>query len=187
MSPTVCQSRCVVALTLFLSLPLWPAQQEGSLTIDVDDGANQFSYLGREFAKQIRITVRDELGRPVPNANVVFYTTPEAGGPGAVSPGSMQVSTKTDKDGKATSGTLFANRRDGEYQIRAVAEFYGKRGVAPITEHNLKLPLTRRKSTWITVASAAAGVLIPILVIRAQQQPTATISTVTPTGPVTHP
>ena len=52
---------------------------------------------------------------------------------------------------------------------------------------NKKPKWYRRKGTWITVGSIAAGSLAAILVVRAEQKPSATISTVTPTGPVTHP
>lgn len=181
----------VLLLCLQISVRAQPSQPppEGQLKIDVEEGANEtVHHPGELFHKEIKILVTDELGRPVPDANVTFTTKPSESRAGAETlKNETQVLAVTDANGEASAGQLQANRFEGRYSIAAKAEFYGKTSTVPINEVNKKPKWYRRKGTWITVGSIAAGSLAAILVVRAEQKPSATISTVTPTGPVTHP
>ncbi len=173
-------------LSLLVSLRAQPAQPPpvGQLKIEVIQGADQTVHPGAQFHNQIIIAVTDELGRPVPNANVRFTVKSE----GRAGAQPLRVDTVTDPNGRASTGTLRANRFEGEYKIDAGAKFYDKEGENDkIPEANKKPAWYKRRSTWIIVASIAAASLAVTLTVRAEQNPSATITTVTPTVPVTHP
>jgi hypothetical protein len=182
--------RCVFALVFLISLAVYPAQipAPGQFRIVVPEELKkrQTHHPHEKYPQAILITVVDELDRPVPLASVTFETTPASGGAGALtSTGGVKFQTTTGEKGIAMLPDLRANQYEGEYDLRVEATFYDKRADAQIPEINKKPPFAKRKTTW-AIAIAAAAIVIPIVVLH-KPTPTATISTVTPTGPVTHP
>jgi len=142
-----------------------------------------YRRVNKRFSRPITITVLDERDRPVPGADVTVVLP--AKGAGASQNGQTRLDVQTNSDGIAQLNGLRANGTPGPYEIMVNASFSGKSVNASLSQENLKPRFVLRKSTFVLVGAAvAAAVLIPVLL---RSPPQATISTVTPTGPVGKP
>ena len=162
-----------------------PATVPGLEILPVESAGTQHR-VGSKFTNQIDVKVIDERKRVVPGAEVVFQMTPGTTGASASIADLNLLVTQTDVDGIASLKGLRANGAAGRYQIHVNASFEGKSGRGDIEQENVPPPILERKRTLLASAAAIA-ILVPILALRPSQPPKATISTVTPTGPVGQP
>ena len=207
-------SSCIVAVFLLLvaaaataqthpaAAPLPPRQSNVTLTVTrVNESGEPRSPktdkphpAGSVYQDRIAIRVVDENGRPVPQAKVTF-ALPQPNNPAALTNGYRSGETlppivvETDIEGVADIcghiGTcpLRANRLGGDVHIAVSIDFHGDAGSGELIEINKAPPLFTKKRA-IIIGAAVAAVVIPVILLRS---PHATISTVSPTGPVIAP
>lgn len=132
--------------------------------------------------KPIAVRIQDEKSRPVPNATVSWSIKAN---PAGATPASG--SGVTGPNGEAVIRGLVANWKPGPYQVVLTAEYMGKTSVSEtgVDVINTRRPRTKR-NFLILGAALAAGTALAVALTRGSP-PSATISTVTPTGPVGHP
>jgi hypothetical protein len=168
----------------FSFVPKSEGQQlvQEDLRIQVRQGQNQIHRVGRQSASAVVVAVFDERDRPVPDAAVVFTTS--RGGPGGRFPDGDQVMRQTDSSGIARVVGFRANNVAGNFEIMARATFGGKLGTATIFQSNEPQPFVKRKSTLIL---GSTGIAVIAFVALRSPPPSATITAVTPSGPVGRP
>jgi hypothetical protein len=157
-------------------------EQQRQLTLKPAPDLERIHRVGHKF--DLAVTVYDERGREVPDATVTFQMPGD--GASATSLNGRLVTIQSDPNGVAKAVGLRANSTGGDYDIRVNANFEGKAGYTTIRQTNRNPPFAVRRRTLIAEAAAVA-VIVPVLALRSSPPPKATISTVTPTGPVTHP
>jgi hypothetical protein len=169
----------------FLSIAPAESQQalpESQLRIEVQRGADAVHQARERSGIEVVIAVYDEKDRPVPGA-IVAFIAPE-NGPGArFVNASATTEAPTDEQGIAHIAGLRGNNVAGQYKIHVSASFEGKTGSTDISQTNEKPPLVTAKRVSILGALCAA-VVIPLVALRSPAPPKATVSTVTPSGPV---
>jgi len=159
------------------------------------------------YPSDIRVTVKDAEDRPIPGATVEF-AFPEKG-PGALlrnatatctedgrmiapvptdspSPTEKVACVKTGDDGIARIDGLRANKLAGAFAIRVKASFGGETtDYAHINVRNELPPfLVRNKRKLWIIGAASAAAAIAVVLLRPTSPPSATIGSVTGTGPV---
>jgi hypothetical protein len=132
--------------------------------------------------KPIAVRVQDEKSRPVPNATVSWSIKAN---PAGATPASG--SGVTGPNGEVVIRGLVANWKPGPYHVALTAEYMGKTSVAgtAVAVINMLRPRTKR-NVFILGAAVAVGTALAVVLTRGSS-PSATISTVTSTGPVGHP
>lgn len=95
-----------------LTVTLTPA------TLTATVGSNQSATVFTVFQTELRATVTDSSGAPVPGQQVIF-SAPASGASATFSGGTNTLSTNTDATGTATASTLTANSVAGSYVITA--------------------------------------------------------------------
>lgn len=156
--------------------------------LTVEDKTGPRPHQASQTFGKISVQVRDERDRPVPQAAVTFRIQPgKDSAAGARFDNNQTVFiTHTGPDGTAETTPLRANGSAGPFEIVATAQFASKKGDAVIPLSNDPRPIFTKRRT-ILAGAAAAAVVIPVLALRSPPPPKATISTVTPTGPVGSP
>ncbi len=120
---------------LLAALPAAGLAQEGTLTVVVLEGEGAFNNIKRKLARDLIVEVRDEYGKTVTGAEVVF-TLPE-GGPGAVfAGGSRKFTTASNASGRAQTTGLKPNSKEGRFNIKVSAAMAGKSGSTIISQSN---------------------------------------------------
>jgi hypothetical protein len=119
---------------------------------------------------------------------VVELSTPETGA-GALFPGDKKQKSETvtsNSQGIAKFSLLRANQIPGDYKLPVIARFNGVSGSVSVPATNTPVPLLTKKRWTLIVIGCGAGV-IAALALRPKSVPSATVSTVSPTGPVGKP
>lgn len=120
------------ALICALATAQQPPQE---LTIQVVEGQNAINNISRNAAYEPVVEVRDAASNPVPGASVSFVLPTI--GPGALFPdGTRELMIQTDAAGRAVGRGLRPNNQVGQFEIRVVASFAGRRATAAITQTN---------------------------------------------------
>jgi hypothetical protein len=153
------------------------------------------------YTSDLEVTVKDALDHPLPGATVEFTFPPEQS-PSAVfdsaaacAPpnaavaavhGTQTACAETKDDGIARIAGLRANKLPGDFLIRVKASFGGETtDYVNIKEHNELPPffVRNKKKLWI-IGAASVAAAVTVVLLRPSSQPTATIGSVSGTGPV---
>ncbi|HEV2447791.1 MAG TPA: hypothetical protein VGS58_17795 [Candidatus Sulfopaludibacter sp.] len=116
--------------------PTPPAQEPaGNLKITVIEGENAVNNIKSKTATQPVVEVRDEGGKPVFGADVVFRLP--SSGPGGVFTGWLTYQVmKTDADGRAAATGMTPNDQPGRFNIKVTATLGKQTGTAIIAQNN---------------------------------------------------
>ena len=113
-----------------------PAQEPaGNLKITVIEGENAVNNIKSKTATQPVVEVRDESGKPVFGAEVVFRLP--SSGPGGVFTGWLAYQVmKTDAEGRAAATGMTPNDQVGRFNIKVTATLGKQTGTAIIAQTN---------------------------------------------------
>ena len=163
-----------------------------------EEKGRHWIWKNKLYPTDIKFTVKDAADRPIPGAAVEFRLPEHR--PGAVfrpagtpcdfdgvriAPTSSDkvACVKTGADGIARIEGLRATKVSGGFPIEVKASFGHETVTTTITEKNQAPPFVVRHKTWI-VAATCTAVAITVVMLRRSSPPTATIGSVTATGPV---
>ena len=200
MNPRTILSVCLAAM-LGLPAPGWGqqvsgpksnlAESTGGLKITAVQGEGATNSIRARTATAPAVEVRDDSGKPVAGAEVVFQLP--AAGPGGVFNGWMRTQTaRTDENGRAAADGYAPNEQEGRFNIKVTATHGSKNGTLVIGQSNVKgngaQAKSSKKGLWIVLGIlAAAGIAGGIAAATGGDSSTTTTTTpvtVTP-GPVT--
>jgi hypothetical protein len=153
---------CLVACLVVGGAARGAGQQ--SLQVLVLEGEGAFNDINRGTARAPVVEVRDENGKVVANARVVFHL-PEMGPSGTFADGSRAFVATTDREGRAGAIGLKPNRVEGPFQIIVTASAGDRTGRAEVRETNtlaggdraMKSGHGRLLGILLAVAGAAGG------------------------------
>jgi hypothetical protein len=111
------------------------AANQKTLQVNVLDGEGAFNDIKRQEARMPVVEVRDDDGRAVEGAKVVFQL-PDMGASGAFADGTQTLVATTDAQGRATAPGLKPNKIEGMYNITVTASKEGAVGHATIRQSN---------------------------------------------------
>jgi hypothetical protein len=132
------------------------------LNVIVVSGEGAINNIGQRAPSSPAVEVRDEKGKPVAGAAVVF-TLPTAGSSGEFSDGSKHLTVMTDAQGRAVAKGLKANSIPGKVPIHVNVSYRGLTARVNITQFNMAVPgrsgssMGTGKKVLIFLAVAAAG------------------------------
>jgi hypothetical protein len=132
--------RAVTAVALVSSLiaggaPALAQSNDGLLKISVVQGEGSLNNIKKKLAQAPIVEVKDEAGRPVEGAAVVF-TLPFSGPSGKFTSGERTFETKTDAQGRATAAEFTPNDVEGRLNINVTASLGDKKATAVIPQSN---------------------------------------------------
>jgi len=174
--------------------PATPAEAPGVLKVIVIEGEGAVNNIRTRSATAPLVEVRDESGKPVAGAEVVFQLPPA--GPGGVFHGWMRTQTvRSDAQGRAAASGYAPNDQAGRFNIKVTATLGNKTGSAVIAQSNVyrggSAPgMSGGRSGWwkIVVGVGAAGAVIGAVAATRNGGQTSTTAlkpiTITP-GPIT--
>jgi len=126
-------ARC--ALAACLAAGFAAAADQRPLTVNVLEGEGAFNDIKKGVGKAPVVEVKDENGKAVENAKVVFQL-PENGAGGAFLDGSRTFVATSDKLGRAAAPVIKPNKVEGQFAIVVTASKDGNTGHAQIRESN---------------------------------------------------
>ena len=134
------------------------------LQVLVLEGEGAFNDINKGTARAPVVEVRDENGKVVPEARVVFHL-PETGPSGTFADGSRAFVASTDREGRAGAIGLKPNRVEGPFQIIVTVSAGARTGRAEVRETNtlaggdraMKSGHSRLLGILLAVAGAAGG------------------------------
>jgi hypothetical protein len=137
------------------------------LQVLVLEGEGAFNDINKGTARAPVVEVRDENGKVVPEARVVFHL-PEMGPSGTFADGSRVFVASTDREGRAGAIGLKPNRVEGPFQIIVTVSAGARTGRAEVRETNtlaggdraMKSGHGRLLGILLAVAGAAGGGII---------------------------
>jgi len=144
------------------------AADQKALQVNVIDGEGAFNDIKRSQARTPIVEVRDDDGRLVQGAKVVFQL-PDMGASGAFTDGSKTLVATTDPQGRAAAPGMKPNKIEGSYVITVTASKEGAVGRAEIRQNNTLAGGDQSMTTnnnhgklkiLIAIAGAAGGVAI---------------------------
>lgn len=115
----------------------FPAFSQSQLKIVVLEGAGAFNNLKLRLGRDLLVEVRDEAGRPVPDADVTFEL-PASGPSGAFRGGTLTQKSRTDNIGQARSTGFTPNDIEGRFTITIHARKEGADGMTTIAQNNTR-------------------------------------------------
>ncbi len=182
-------SSFIQAVTLaVLASGLAAASSQKALQVNVLDGEGAFNDIRHGQARMPVVEVRDDDGRPVQGAKVVFQL-PDMGATGAFGDGSHTLVATTDTQGRATAPGLKPNKIEGSYLITVTASNEGAVGHAEIRQNNtlaggdqsVQSGNHSKLKILIAVAGAAGGAAIAAVRAGGGSKSSSTTPTVAPT------
>ncbi len=144
------------------------AQQPG-LHIEIVEGDGAINNINQKINVVPVVEVRDESGKPVEGAAVVFFL-PTQGPGGTFANGTNTLNATTDRQGRAAANGIRLNRQTGKFDIRVTASQGGQTASATITQTNVSGVSSSgagggsSKKIWILLAVAGAAAGIGVLV-----------------------
>lgn len=165
--------------------PTVPTEAKTGLEVFILRGEGAVNVIPTLTAVTPVVEIRDELGRPVAGAEVIFRL-PESGPGGRFGGGSTTFRTISNPAGQAAPNEFTMNKEAGAFLIHVTASVRDRRGTAVIHQANsmadpeLK-PAPKagsRKKWYIIGALAAAGIAAGVIVATrgGDSIPTVTIS-----------
>jgi len=158
-----------ILATFFAFLLTCPPQPLGAQTQAPNSGGLRITVLkgegGRNSIKSrtgvpIEIDVRDDQGKPVVGAQVIFLL-PSFGASGSFPGGQLTERTTTGPDGHAVMTGFVPNDTEGRLNIKITADSGSLSGTAVVSEVNVaQLAADKPKShkgLWIVIAAGAGG------------------------------
>ncbi len=141
--------------------------EQKTLQVTVINGEGAFNDVKRGLARMPAVEVKDDDGRPLFGAKVVFQL-PEMGAGGAFADGSRTLVAATDAQGRAAAPGLRPNKVEGRFTITVTASWDGRVGHAEIHQSNtvaggdqsLQPNNHTKLKILIAVAGAAGGVAV---------------------------
>jgi len=127
--------RKFTAAAMAWSLLAIPVLGQSQLKIVVLEGAGAFNNLKLRLGRDLLVEVRDEAGRPVPEAEVTFEL-PATGASGTFRGGSQTQKARTDATGQARTTGFTPNDVEGRFTIRIHARKEGADGMTTIVQNN---------------------------------------------------
>jgi hypothetical protein len=111
------------------------ATDQKTLQVNILDGEGAFNDIKRGEARKPVVEVRDDDGRLVQGAKVVFQL-PDMGASGSFADGSKTLVVTTDSQGRATATGMKPNKIEGLYVISVTASKEGQVGRAEVRQSN---------------------------------------------------
>jgi hypothetical protein len=137
-------------------IPAVPAK----LNIVVIEGEGAVNSLGQSRARGPIVQVKDQDGRPVAGATVLFLL-PDSGPGGAFPHGAHILQVRTDNAGRAVAEGFRANDLQGKFQVEVRASYRGAAATTTITQINsASAPRAGGKSRKLVVILAAVGAAV---------------------------
>lgn len=143
------------------------AADQKTLQVNILDGEGAFNDIKRGEARKPVVEVRDDDGRLVQGAKVVFQL-PDMGASGSFADGSKTLVVTTDSQGRATAAGLKPNKIEGLYVISVTASKEGQVGRAEVRQSNTMAGGDQSMQSGghstlkilIAVAGAAGGIAV---------------------------
>ena len=158
----------LLLVSLLLSPSLSWGQGPQSLSVVVVTGEGAIHNIIRQVVVEPIVEVRDEQGRPVAGATVLF-SSPESGPSVSFLDGSRRMTVRTDESGRARARGMVPNIQEGAYMIEVTATMAGLRANGSIAQTNAVPAQTAAKKkpfAWKLLAgvaaAAAAGVVVAV-------------------------
>jgi hypothetical protein len=129
------KARVACALVLTAALTWGQGPRVTGLRIVTIQGEGAFNDVKRKTAMSPGVEVRDQLGRPVVGAEVLF-TLPQMGPSATFTDGSSTYKTTTGSDGRAVAIDMRPNSQEGRFNIRVSATYEGVSQQAVIPQSN---------------------------------------------------
>jgi hypothetical protein len=123
------------ALAALLAVGYAAAADPRPLTVNVLEGEGAFNDIKKGVGRAPIVEVKDESGKVVDNAKVVFQL-PENGASGTFLDGSRTFVATSDKQGHAAAPAIKPNKVEGQFAIVVSASKDGSTGHAQIRESN---------------------------------------------------
>jgi len=123
------------AMAAMLAAGVLAAADPRPLTVNVIEGDGAFNDIKKGVGKAPVVEVKDENGKVVDNAKVVFQM-PETGAGGTFLDGSRTFVATTDKQGRAAAPVIKPNKVEGQFAIVVTASKDGNSGHVQIRESN---------------------------------------------------
>ena len=156
-----------IALSLLASGSVF-GQSGGTLTVKILEGDGAFNDIKHKVGHPLGVEVRDQNNRVVSGAEVTF-TVPTVGASGTFGNGQQSITTVTDQDGIARSGSFSPNLMEGRFSIRITARQQNREGALLVSQSNTSAGVETgqsHKKLWIIVAIAAAGGVGGVVAMR---------------------
>lgn len=178
----------LVGSLLVGSLPA-PAQQrsEGLIKITILQGEGSLNNIKRKMAQAPVVEVKDESGRPVEGASVVF-ALPFAGPSGKFADGQRTYTAKTDGQGRASAGSFTPNEIEGRLNINVTATAGERKASIVVPQSNtlaggIGTEAGRSFPRWLLGLGVTGGATTALIVARRGSGGGGS-STPTPSAPV---
>lgn len=133
-----CKTATTIALVFSLlagSAPAWAQANDGLLKITIVQGEGSLNNIRKKLAQAPIVDVKDESGRPVEGATVVF-TLPFSGPSGKFASGERTFEAKTDAQGRAAAPEFTPNDEEGRLNINVTATLGDKKSSIVIPQSN---------------------------------------------------
>lgn len=156
-------------------------QSQGNLTVKVLEGDGAFNDVRHKVGHPVGVEVRDGNNRVVNGAEVTF-AAPTLGASGTFGNGKQSITTVTDQDGIARSGSFTPNLMEGRFNIRITARQQGREGALLVSQSNTAAGVVAGKShkkLWLIIGLAAGGGVGAAIALRGSG--TSSSSAATPT------
>lgn len=123
------------ALAACLAAGMAAAADQRPLQINVLEGEGAFNDIKKGVGRATVVEVKDENGRAVENAKVVFQL-PDTGPGGSFLDGSKTFVATSDKQGRASAPVIKPNKVEGPFAIAVTASKDGSLGHVQVRESN---------------------------------------------------
>ncbi len=162
------------------------AAEDGLLKIAIVQGEGSLNNIRKKMAQSPAVEVKDEAGKPVEGAKVVF-ALPFDGASGKFGDGNRTFTTKTDAQGRALAAPFAPNEVEGRLNISVSAETPDRKASIVIPQSNtlaggLGASAGRSFPRWLIGLGVSGGATAALLVARRGGGGSST-SPVIPAGP----
>lgn len=150
-------------------------------TLTVEPGDTFVNNLCKKTSGEPKVIVRDEGGKPVVGATVLFRL-PDSGPSGVFTGASATHQVTTDDNGEAVVQGFVPNKTTGDFEVDAVASLATLRGSAVVSGSNVKQGCFPTLLVVI-IGGGAAGGAAAALGSRKSNSPSTSTTTATPPAP----
>ena len=162
-----------IALGLLISGSSF-GQSRLNLSIKILEGDGAFNDIKHRVGHPLGVEVRDQNNRVVSGAEVTF-AAPTVGASGTFGNGKESITTVTDQDGIARSGSFVPNLMEGRFSVRITARHQDREGALLVSQSNTSAGVVTgqsHKKIWVILALAAGGGVGAALAMKGSSSPT---------------